>query len=318
MWKVVVPLALLTACSGGSSGYPEEDAQGSVPGVDASFQVAPGFGDAGRDGAPEQCTEGIDVVFALDVSSSMGFVLDRLDAEIGKVVDAANKLAPGAHFGIIFFVDNDRVDDTGASGKVHTAAPTLQAAFKNAKTVYTNPNRNPGDGPSGRTTQNPICEENALDALHHATSDFPWRADAARVVILVTDDTFLDKPDNYGDRDGDGKTDKTDYPREGNYPARFEYGETVSALKAQKIRVFSFTRLKPPGPLALDRCGTGRRHPSDEAVSYGWSKPWKGNPPIPDATDAKNFDLDLVKDGKLSLSETINQVVLGSRCNPPK
>jgi hypothetical protein len=318
MWKIVAPLAFLAACSSTPGGFAAgEDAGTTTPGADGGGDPQ-GFGDAGADGSNNQCTEGIDVVLVLDVSSSMGFALDKLDAEIGKVVDAANKLAPGAHFGIIFFVDNDRVDDTGSNGKVHTTAATLQAAFKNAKSVYTNNNRNPGDGPGGRTTQNPICEENALDALHHATTEFPWRNNAARVAILVTDDTFLDKPDNYGDRDGDGLTNKTDYPREGDYPARFEYTETVTALRAQKIRVFSFTRLKPPGGFDLDRCGTGRRHSTDDAITYGWSQPWKGKAPIPEATDAKNFDLDLVKKGSLSLSDTIQQVVLGSHCNPPK
>ena len=40
-------------------------------------------------------------------------------------------------------------------------------------------------------------------------------------MILVTDDTFLEKGDNYGDRDGDGDTNETTYPSEGDYPARF-------------------------------------------------------------------------------------------------
>lgn len=273
--------------------------------------------DAGVASAPDAsaCTEDIDVVLALDVSSSMAFVLDKLDGEIDKVVTASNALKAGAHFGLVTFVDNTLLDATGDAegGKVHTGARTLRTAFANAKKVYTEPNRNPGDGPNGPTMQNPICEEDALDALHDAAAIFPWRASAARIVIVVTDDTFLEKPDNYGDRDGDGKTNRTDFPREGDYPAHFTVDETVAALKDAKARVFSFTRVKAPGLLDVS-CGTGRRHSSNASVTYGWSKPYAGKAPIPVATGGKNFDLDEVRTGTRSLADTINEVVLETHC----
>ncbi len=264
-----------------------------------------------------KCADVIDLLFVLDVSSSMTFVLDTLEKEIALVVAASNKLAPNTHLGLIGFVDNHRLDTTGPleGGKVHTDAASLQAAFRAFKQTYTLPNRNPGDGPSGPTLQNPICEENAVDSLHGAALDFPWRQFSNRVIILVTDDTFLERPDNYGDRDGDGKTDKTDYPREGDYPARFTLAEAVAALKQAKVRVFSFTRLKPPGLLDLTRCGTGRRLPWS-AISDGWSTPYQGQKPIPEQSSGKNFDLDQVYAGKLSLTATINDVVLESHCAP--
>jgi hypothetical protein len=263
------------------------------------------------------CSDVIDVVFVLDVSSSMTFVLDTLDKEIGLVVDASNKLQPNSHFGIIGFVDNHLLDTTGdlEGGRVHTTAATLQKAFRSFKQLYTGPNRNPGDGPGGPTQQNPICEENACDALHAGASDFPWRAFATRVVVVVTDDTFLERPDNYGDRDGDGKTDRKDYPAEGDYPARFTMAESVAALKSATARVFSFTRLKEPGLFDLTRCGTGRRLPW-ASIAGGWSAPYNGQPPFPEQTGGQNFDLDQVYLGKLSLTATINNVVLESHCKP--
>lgn len=315
----------LVHCSSGTErdGFAEP---GNAAPSSSSGEVTPPSGtfvdaSVASDATSGECTEDVDVVLVLDVSSSMGFVLDDLDQEIDKVVDAANKLKAGAHFGLVLFVDNVKLVDTGdlSNGKVHTKAATLRAAFTNAKATYTNPNRNPGDGPTGPTTQNPICEEDALDALHVAAKDFPWRPNTARVAILVTDDTFLEKPDNYGDRDGDGKTDKTSYPREGNYPAAFTLDETILALKTGGVRVFSFTKLKAPGTFDLTKCGTGRRHSSDDAVTYGWSKPYAGKQPIPQQTGGKNFDLDAVRDGKLSLATTINEVVLESHCaGPPK
>ena len=276
--------------------------------------------DAGSDSGPvvdaAPCNDVVDLVFVLDTSSSMGFVLQQLEQQIADVVTASNALAPDAHFGLIVFQDNHKLDPTGplGGGVIHTAAASMQAAFANYRTNYTNNNRNPGDGISGPTTQNPICEENSLDALYAAANDFPWRANATRVVILVTDDTFLEKPDNYGDRDGDGLTDKTDYPKEGPYPALRDLGETVTALKTARARVFSFSRITQPN--ILERCGTGRRLPW-AAITDGWSTPYKGQAAIPVQTDGKNFDLDQVKSGSLSLKATVNQVVLDSYCNPP-
>jgi hypothetical protein len=273
----------------------------------------------GQDGSTVDagvCEDVIDVVFVLDTSSSMGFVLSQLEMQIAQVVTASNSVAANAHFGLIVFQDNHLVDATGPldAGKVHTDATSLQTAFRYYRTNFTNADRNPGDGLTGPTTQNPICEENSLDALYAATADFPWRANATRVVILATDDTFLERPDNYGDRDHDGVTNKTDFPREGNYPAARTLTETVTALRDGRIRVFSFSRITQPN--ILERCGTGRRLPWTD-ITDGWTTPYGSQPPIPTQTDGGNFDLDQVKNGSLSLSATINQVVLESFCSPP-
>jgi hypothetical protein len=279
------------------------------PGVTVDAAGSAAHVDAG------ECKEVIDVVFVLDTSSSMEFVLTKLDAQIADVVVASNMVAVDTHFGLIAFQDNHALDKTGPleNGVVHTSAQSLQAAFKNYRDNYTAYNRNPGDGPSGPTTQNPICEENSLDALYAAATTFPWRSNATRVVILATDDTFLEAPDNYGDRDGDGLTNKTDFPKEGNYPAAHTMPETVNALRMNKIRVFSFSRITQPS--FLDRCGTGRRLPWS-AITNGWTTPYKSSAPIPMQTDGGNYDLDKVKGGTLSLSATINEVVLDSHCNP--
>jgi hypothetical protein len=73
------------------------------------------------------------------------------------------------------------------------------------------------------------------------------------VIIVATDDTFLVTPENYGDRDADGDWTSTDFPREGNYPARRGYVETITA----RARVFAFTRLSPPD--IFSRCGVSIR-----------------------------------------------------------
>jgi hypothetical protein len=301
--RVVVPVVLATVgCGPTTRDQGTADANGSGSGSGSNV-------DAGK------CEEVVDVVFVLDTSSSMDFVLTKLESQIGDVVTASNMVAADAHFGLIAFQDNYKLDSTGplAGGVVHTSAMSLQTAFRNYRDNYTAYNRNPGDGPSGPTTQNPICEENSLDSLYAAATTFPWRDNATRVVILATDDTFLEATDNYGDRDGDGLTNKTDYPREGNYPAGHTMADTVTALHDAHARVFSFSRITQPG--LLERCGTGRRLPW-ASITDGWTTPYKSQAPIPMQTDGGNYDLDKVKNGTLSLANTINEVVLDSHCNP--
>lgn len=228
----------------------DSDSAVTNPGVDGGESPFGPLPDYGQPVDARRCYGVIDLVFVLDVSSSMDFVLDQLSSEINLVVDAANALSEDSHFGLVGFVDNHAFDVSGPleGGRVHQTAQTLGQAFNYFKQNYTYPNRNPGDGLSGPTTQNPICEENAPDALYAAATEFPWRENANRVIILATDDTFLERPDNYGDRDGDGLTDKKDYPSEGDYPALRTINETSDTLKDNKVRLFSFTRLQPPDP----------------------------------------------------------------------
>src|SRR5689334_24112633 len=92
--------------------------------------------DAGTGGGTQQpdaghCEDVIDVVFVLDTSSSMDFVLTQLEQQIAQVVTASNMLAADSHFGLIVFQDNHFIDNTGPleGGMVHTAATTLQTRF---------------------------------------------------------------------------------------------------------------------------------------------------------------------------------------------
>lgn len=313
-------LALCLGCSGtardgrgGAAPAPAND--GGMP-QDMATDDGPmsGGGDSGDPGA---CTDVVDVVLVLDVSSTMNFVLDTLRDQVASVVEAATALSPDPHFGFIGFTDNHRIDTSGPleGGMVHTEAATLEAAFANFQEVYTKYDRCPGDGPSGLTRQNPLCEENSLDAIHAAVNEFPWRENAARVIIVATDETFLEAPDNYGDANGNGSFNDFGLAREGDYPAAHTVEATVAALKANRTRVFSFSRRSDHSE--WDRsCGTRRRLEWTQ-VSDGWSTDYNGHPPIPAATDGADFDIDAVRSGQVSMVDTINEVIVDSYCNPP-
>ena len=113
---VVVPFMLIAACGPTGSRDGSTDARGS----------GSGGGDAAK------CEEVIDVVFVLDTSSSMDFVLTKLESQIAQVVTASNMVAADSHFGLIVFQDNHFIDNTGPlqNGAEHTSATSLQTAFR--------------------------------------------------------------------------------------------------------------------------------------------------------------------------------------------
>lgn len=309
-----VPLVMLLHCSqsGERPGFGDDDPEvdgGTSSGQTSQPDAGPGIvGDGSTaDAQPGACTEDIDVVLAIDTSSSMNFVLEALESEFEQVVSSSNALKQGAHFGAVFFQDNVLLDENGdqEGGKVHLGSASLAASFRTMREVYTARNRNPADGPSGPVDQNPVCEENSLDALHVAATQFPWRPNAARIVVIVTDDTFLENPDNYGKK----ATGDWGPWREGDYPAASTVAETVAALQAANVKVFSFTTMN-----GRTSCGTGRRITASDAEGYGWSLPYNGAAPIPEQTSGQNFDLADVRSGTTHLDVAINDIVLRTHC----
>lgn len=229
----------------------------------------------------QPCTEDVDVVFVMDVSTTMGGFLSTLADEIA-AVDAALQsydLPSQPHYGLVVFVDDFALLNAGAP---YVDAMALQDDFT-FWSGFTATNQQVGGGNS-----NASFEENSLDALYAAATGFQWRdaASTSRVVIHTTDDTFWDGPTT-----GNG------------VPIAHGYAETVDALQDAQVRVFSFA----------DDIGAAC---NCEDVTPGWSSPYMAQPPIPEATDGQVFDIQAILDGTASLSDAIAQSVEASICDP--
>lgn len=247
--------------------------------LDVGFDTNATEGDV--DGT-DDCMQDVDIVFVMDVSTSMGPILSTLADEI-LVVDeaiAALGLPNPPHYGLVVFVDDAAILNMGAPyGDVNT----LRTDFM-TWSAFTSTNQQVNGG-----NFNSTWPENSLDALFLASAGFQWRPagdDTLRMIIHTTDDTFWDGPTT-----GNG------------LPIAHGYDEVVDSLQQGSIRTFTFA----------SQIGGSCEC---EDVTPGWSTPYQGKPTIPEATDGSVFDLDLVLAGQLSLSAAINGAIDETMCEP--
>lgn len=227
------------------------------------------------------CGQDVDIVFVMDVSTTMGPFLDQLATEIIVVDEALDAMdLPGQpHYGLVVFVDDFALLNAGAP---YDSVAVLQQDF-NDWSAFTASNQQVGGGNFNNT-----WPENSLDAIHTAAAGFQWRpADSTlRLVIHTTDDTFWDGPTV-----GNG------------VQIQRGYAETVEALQQREIRDFSFA-----GQIGgMCEC---------EDVTMGWSSPYLGMDPIPQATGGGVYDIDLVLVGQVSLADAVIEAVETTMCEP--
>lgn len=231
--------------------------------------------------AGKGCEQAIDIVFVMDVSTTMGGFLGLLADEM-LAVDAAIQaldLPQPPHYGLAVFVDDAALLNGGAP---YANATALRDDFV-MWSAFTASNQQVGGGNSNST-----WTENSLDALYLAATGFQWRPaeTTTRIVIHTTDDTFWDGPTV-----GNG------------IPIVHGYAETVQALQDATARTYSFA----------DDIG-GACNCMD--VTPGWSTPYLGMLPVPEATDGGVYPIAQILAGTVSLADAINTAVEESYCEP--
>ena len=228
------------------------------------------------------CEQDVDVVFTMDVSTTMTFFFDALLADMADVDAALAAVNANPRYGLIVFVDDYAVVN---AGQPFDDIAALQAEFMNWK-VFTTSIFEPQIGGGFNSTY----PENSLDALYHAAQTFQWRPaeSTLRLVIHATDDTFSEAPTQ---QDG--------------IAVQHTYDETIAALQGAEVRVAAFAA-HVGGPVSA---------PTD--VSAGWFAPWTGGQDsIPDSTGGLAFDIDGILDGTQSLGDAIVQTVEEIECTP--
>jgi hypothetical protein len=233
---------------------------------------------------PMNCDQDVDIVFVMDVSTTMGPFFDKLEAEI-QAVDTAlagYNLPNPPHYGLAVFVDDFTLVNAGVP---YTDVNTLRADFEEWNN-FTATNEQTKGG-----NFNSTWTENSLDPLFAAAGGFQWRPNdtTLRMIIHTTDDTFWNGPTI-----GNGVN------------ILHNYAETVDMLQSKQIRMFTFA----------DYIG-GMCECDD--VSMGFFTDFQGQPPIPMQTGGAAYNIGEVLAGITSLADAITQSVEDSLCEdyPP-
>jgi hypothetical protein len=259
-----------------------DNANGDGDGDTIKLDTLPQSADDGS--GPEQCLEDVDIVFVMDVSTTMGPFFDKLESEIAAVDEAlgAYDLPNPPHYGLVVFVDDFTLVNAGAP---YTDVATLAADFAYWNDFTASNAQTKGGG------YNSTWTENSLDALFGAAVGFQWRDpdSTLRMVIHTTDDTFWNGPTT-----GNGIEILRSYP------------EVVDSLQANEIRMFTFA----------DTLG-GQSGTDD--VSMGFFSDFQGQAPIPAQTGGAAYSIVDVLSGAISLSQAITDSVEDSYCEdyPP-
>jgi hypothetical protein len=283
-------LVLLAACSSRDEPPPTADT-GPAPmdgGADADSAVMDSRPPRSDATPPDAilCTDALDIVFVIDVSTSMADEIDQVRAGMDRIWAAADALTTDTQFGLVVFVD-DVVAVNGCAPFADLAA--MQAEFVEWR-EFTSTN----DQPAGGASSNTDCPENSLDALYTAATACPWRPDATHIAIHVTDDTFVESPLTLSSIVGIG-----------GIMVQHTYIETVEALVAAEVRVGSFA-----APGMGEFCGAG----SSPNVGQGFHEPYGGMESIPDATGGAVWSIRDVRAGTLDMAEAINEFTQAEYC----
>lgn len=244
------------------------------PGVDAGLDAGP------RTDAGPGCGVAIDLVFTVDVSTSMRDEVAAIRDGIDRIFTAATSLTDDARFFLVVFVDDVVVVD---GCMPFTTAASLQTELADW-VEFTRSERQPGGAPFRNTD----CPENSLDAIRLAATTCPWR-EATRLLIHVTDDTFVERPQTLS----------------GGVPVQSTYAETLDALVRHEVRVGAFA-----APGAGEVCGAG----ASPDVGQGFHGPYAGLESLPEATGGRAWSIREVRAGTLDMATAITQMIVEEHC----
>ena len=239
--------------------------------------------DGDATGEADACFQNIDIVFVIDVSTSMTSTLDSLYNGIADVWSAALGLDPAAQFGLVVFVDDVMVTN---DGNWYASLTDIQDQFSYWRGFCAG-NSEPGGSPGF----NNDCPENSLDAIWEGATRFAWRENALRVIFHATDDTFVEGPGTLGTY---------------GIMVGHTYSQVLTELLARQVRVAAFAAHDSSD------CSIPPLHNTEP----GFFGPWGPDPALPEATGAAVFDIREVRAGALSMSEAINGVILEEYCTP--
>jgi len=273
----------------GEAPPPEQPPQQAPPGENSHpeaggvvvYGVPAGLAAVAPEGACEdpaqQRKKQLDVVFVVDVSTTMNFMLDSIERQLPQIDGEARAQGLDPRYGLVVFVDDVEL---GNAGQAYADLTALQRDLARWR-AFTASNRQ-----IGSAAANVDWPENTLDAVHAAATGFAWRpADATlRMIVHATDDDFGEAP-----------------AVQSGLAVKHTYVEVAAALRNAEVRMFSFAAKIGGQCECLD-------------VRPGLFTRFHGRPSLPNATGGAVFDIDEVATGKLGFTAAVAGAIKSGVC----
>ncbi len=132
----------------------------------------------------------VDLVFVLDVSTTMG-TMPRLRDAVVQLFDFVESDGRDVRVGLTSFVNDVLLHDGGAF--------LDRSAFLRELDAQLDPVTGAPDLDLPRHQLNFDFPENSLGALYRAATEYSFRPEARRTLLLITDGAFLEPPEVYSD-----------------------------------------------------------------------------------------------------------------------
>ena len=232
------------------------------------------------------CSEPLDLVIVLDVSSSMTDDVARLRDLAPTIFADARAASTAAQISLVVFVDDARA----VAGCEPFESAELLAGELDQWRVFTETNRSPVSD-----LENVDCVENSLDAIATALTGCEWR-EGERVILHVTDDTFAERPAVLSGPFGPGVL------------VASTYVEVSDALAREDTTFFALTA---NGPGAS--CGGPATSPD---VGRGFHMPYGTDVSLPTRTSGEAWDLRAMRDGTFDLAPALASALSRRVCVP--
>lgn len=241
--------------------------------------------DAG-DVGPRVCSDPLDLVIVLDVSSSMTDDVARLRDLAPALFEAATEASTAAQISLVVFVDDAQ---TVADCAPFSDGAALAAELDQWR-VFTATNQSPVSH-----IPNVDCAENSLDAIAAAVSECSWRT-GSRVILHITDDTFAERPTVLSGPFGPGIL------------VASTYLEVSDALVHQRTHLVA---------LAADGAGASCGGPmTSPDVGRGFHEPFGTDASLPERTGGEAYDLRAMRDGTFELVPALSAYLARTACAP--
>ncbi len=229
-----------------------------------------------RERAPVQCQEPLDLTLVLDVSTSMGGELGAIADGVDALWAAAQSDYTDVRFRMVAFVDDATTVDNCApfeSPEAMRDAVVHWQRFASGNRQLVTPGLSNHD-----------CPENSLDALALALKSCDLRPEARKLIVHITDDTFVEAPG---------------FLSQGSVqigiPVEHTYADIATLVTEQDVYVSVFALREPRA------CGAG----GSSEVASGFFTPRGGIAPLPELVGGNATDLRRVRDGEVDLAAAI-------------